>query len=61
MGESLAHVPELDFGKLSRFAAVRSVLQLKELGDLVETEAQVLRRPDEAQARKLRVAIASPD
>src|SRR5215471_9410431 len=59
VGESLAHVTEPDLGKPSCLAAMRPVLQLQELGDLVKTEAEVLRRPDEVQAGQFGVAIAS--
>jgi len=59
VGESLAHVTEPDLGKPSCLAAMRPVLQLQELGDLVKTEAEVLRRPDEVKAGQFVVAIAS--
>src|SRR5215467_4247438 len=58
MGESLADVPKPAFGKPSRFTALRAIFKFQKLSDLIETEPQALRGPDEVQARELDLAVA---
>lgn len=52
-------VGDFGFGLLPRLRAARSVLQLEEIGDLIEAEAQALGAPDETQPGQVLFPVAS--